>query len=55
VLVAGGLKLVIEDFRLSRPATLFIALALYGVALIAAPRLARRPAEQPEPETVSTV
>jgi hypothetical protein len=55
VLVAGGLKLVVEDFRLSRPATLFIALALYGAALIAAPRLARRPAAQPEPETVSTV
>jgi hypothetical protein len=50
VLVAGGLKLVIEDFRLSRPATLFIALALYGAALIAAPRLARRLAEQQQPD-----
>lgn len=55
VLVAGGLKLVIEDFRLSKPATLFIALALYGAALIAAPRLARRPAEQSKPEIAPTV
>jgi hypothetical protein len=43
VLVAGGLKLVAEDFRHSRPSTLFIALALYGTALIVAPRVIRRP------------
>jgi hypothetical protein len=43
VLVAGGLKLVAEDFRHSRPSTLFIALALYGTALIVAPRLIRQP------------
>ena len=42
VLLAGGLKLLIEDFRFSRPATLFIALALYGAALVAAPRIAKR-------------
>jgi hypothetical protein len=42
LLVAGGLKLVIDDFRHSTPATLFAALAVYGVVLILAPRLLRR-------------
>ena len=42
VLVAGGLKLVADDFRHSSPATLFAALAVYGVALILAPRILRR-------------
>lgn len=42
LLVIGGLKLAVEDFRFSRPATLFIALALYGAALILAPRIAKR-------------
>lgn len=42
VLLAGGLKLLTEDFRFSRPSTLFIALALYGGALVAAPRIAKR-------------
>jgi hypothetical protein len=37
-----GLKMVAQDFKFSRPATLFIALALYGAALIIAPRLRRR-------------
>ena len=41
VLAAGGLKLLAEDLPRSRPATLFIALALYGGALIVAPRLLR--------------
>ncbi|HEY5113807.1 MAG TPA: hypothetical protein VIJ45_06825, partial [Coriobacteriia bacterium] len=41
VLVVGGLKLLVEDLPRSRPATLFIALALYGGALIVAPRLGR--------------
>jgi len=41
LLVAGGLKLLVEDLPRSRPATLFIALALYGGALIVAPRLGR--------------
>ena len=41
VLVAGGLKLVVDDFMHSTPATLFVALAVYGVALILAPRLLR--------------
>ena len=41
LLAAGGLKLLVEDLPRSRPATLFIALALYGGALIVAPRLSR--------------
>jgi Predicted membrane protein (DUF2339) len=40
-LVTGGLKLLAEDLRCSRASTLFVALALYGGALIIAPRLAR--------------
>jgi hypothetical protein len=44
VLIGGGMKLLFEDLPQSRPATLFIALALYGGALILAPRLARAPA-----------
>jgi len=47
LLIAGGLKLLMEDLPHSRPATLFIALALYGGALIVAPRLARLPAPRP--------
>jgi hypothetical protein len=42
LLVGIGLKLVTQDFKHSRPATLFIALALYGAALIVAPRVLRR-------------
>ncbi len=42
VLIAGGIKLLLEDMPQSRPATLFLALALYGGALIAAPRLTHR-------------
>ena len=41
LLVVLGLKMVAQDFKFSRPATLFIALALYGAALIIAPRLRR--------------
>ncbi len=41
LLVVTGLKMVAQDFGQSRPATLFIALALYGAALILAPRLRR--------------
>ena len=41
-LAFGGVKLLLEDFPSSRPATLFIALAVYGVALMAVPRLTRR-------------
>jgi hypothetical protein len=42
VLICGGFKLVAEDFGHSRPATLFIALALFGAALVIAPKLAKR-------------
>jgi hypothetical protein len=42
LLVGIGLKLLTQDFKQSRPATLFIALALYGAALIIAPRLRLR-------------
>jgi hypothetical protein len=41
LLVLIGLKMVAQDFKYSRPATLFIALAFYGIALIVAPRLRR--------------
>jgi len=42
LLVGIGLKMVAQDFVHSRPATLFMAMAFYGTALIVAPRL-RRP------------
>jgi hypothetical protein len=42
VLIGTGLKMVVQDFARSRPATLFVALALYGVALILAPRMRRQ-------------
>jgi hypothetical protein len=41
LLVAGGLKLLLEDLRAGRPATLVISLALYGGAMMLAPRLRR--------------
>jgi len=47
LLVVTGLKMIAQDFGQSRPATLFIALALYGAALIVAPRL-RRPFKAPK-------
>jgi hypothetical protein len=50
LLIGIGAKMVVQDFPASRPATLFIAMALYGAALIVAPRLRRRegkPATQP--------
>jgi hypothetical protein len=42
VLCAIGLKLVGEDLRHSEPATMFLALALFGIALVATARLVRR-------------
>jgi hypothetical protein len=42
LLVAGGLKLLFEDLRSGHPAALVLSFALYGGALILAPRLARR-------------
>lgn len=43
-LIVIGMKLVVADFPQGRPETLFAALALYGVALIVAPRMLRRQA-----------
>ena len=42
-------KLLWEDFRLGRPATLFISLAIVGVALIVTARLRRRGVPPPVP------
>ncbi len=42
VLILGGLKLLVEDFPSGRPATLVFSLAVYGAALILAPRWVRR-------------
>jgi hypothetical protein len=39
----GGAKLLVEDLLHGRAATLFPALAVYGLVLILAPRLLRRP------------
>ncbi len=46
-LTVGAARIVLEDLRVSEAATLFIALAAYGVALIATPRMASGPAEAP--------
>jgi hypothetical protein len=48
ILALTGLKLLFADIPQGRPSTLFLALALYGVALIIGPRLAR-----PHKETVA--
>lgn len=51
VLSIGAAKLLVEDLPGGRPATLFVAFAFYGAALLAAPRLLRRapplPAREP--------
>jgi hypothetical protein len=39
LLVLGGAKLILQDLPHSRPSTLFVGLAVYGIALIVAPRL----------------
>jgi len=44
VLAAIGFKLALVDLRYSTPATLFVALAVYGAALVLVPRLRRAPA-----------
>ncbi len=41
VLAAGGLKILFEDFPNSRPSTLFLALAVYGAAMILVPRISK--------------
>ena len=45
VLWASGLKLLLEDFRYSEPAVLFVALGLFGAALVATARLVKRGAQ----------
>ncbi len=42
LLIVGGLRFVADDFRHSDPGTLFIALAVYGLAWVLGPRLAAR-------------
>ncbi len=42
MLAVVGVKILVEDLQRSRPATLFLAFALYGGALIVVPRLRRR-------------
>jgi hypothetical protein len=42
LLVLTGLKILFVDFPQGKPSTLFVALGLYGVALILTPRLSRR-------------
>jgi uncharacterized membrane protein len=49
LLVAIGLKLLVEDIARSRPATLFLAFAAYGAALILVPRLRRRAGQAAAP------
>ena len=41
VVVLGGLKLLTQDLRLGRPATLVVSLALYGLVLVLLPRLTK--------------
>lgn len=43
VLAIGGVRFVLDDFRHSRPSTLFIALACFGLALVFGPRFASKP------------
>lgn len=42
LLIVLGLKILFEDFQHSDPAMLFVALVVYGSALISAPRLASK-------------
>ncbi len=41
LLAVAGLRIVLYDLRLGRPVTLFLTFAVYGAALILAPRLLR--------------
>ena len=43
VLLVGAVKLLLEDVPAGRAATLVLSFALYGAALIVAPKLAKRP------------
>jgi hypothetical protein len=46
LLAATGLKILLEDLPRGRPATLFVAFALYGAALVAVARARHRPRER---------
>ena len=48
LMIALALKLMWEDFRVGRATTLFVSLAIVGIALIITPRL-RRKASPPQP------
>jgi hypothetical protein len=47
LIVLGGLKLLAQDLRHGRPATLVLSLALYGLVLTLAPRLLKAEAGRP--------
>jgi hypothetical protein len=53
VLAVGALKLLVEDMRTSPPKLLFVAFALYGVALILGPRIARTQPQSPAPAAMT--
>ncbi len=57
VLIAGGVKLLVEDFPQGRPSTLFLSLAVYGCALIVGPRLrvSSRPGTAASPSRVQPI
>ena len=38
----GGMKILFEDFPVSSPSTLFVALAAYGAALIVVPKVVKK-------------
>jgi hypothetical protein len=54
ILGVAGVKMILEDLPRSRPATLFLAFALYGAALILVPRMRRRDPSAPAPRPAST-
>ena len=54
MLLLTGVKVVGIDFPKGHPETLFISLALYGIALITTPRLLRRPARATTTASVFT-
>jgi hypothetical protein len=52
LLIAGGVKMLIEDFRNGRPTTLFVTLAVYGAVLVIVARLRTRAgSDTPLPDT----
>ncbi len=53
LLALGAGKLLLEDLPAGRPATLFPAFALYGAALLAAPRLLRSARRQGSPRAAA--